>query len=519
VSGRKTRVLVVEDERVIAAGLRDMLNELGFDAYATAASSDDALARADEQAPDVVLMDVRLAGERDGIATAQLLRTRFPGLPVVYLTAHVDAETTARAKHTEPHAYLLKPVTSTAVQTAIELAVQRAAADREAAQRTSTLASTLTTIGDAVLADRAETIGKLGTRLAQQVNNPLSVIVMQAEVVRDGLRRVREQLAAAAADPAAADHALGAQQEIDRAVREIAKIMMDVRAFSEQRPGGGSADLRRAIDWAVRMTAHELREHARVITQVEVTRPVGLDEPRLGQMLVHVLTSAARAIEPGSAHRHDVTVTARPFDGSRAAIEIRDPGHGLTPAQLAHAFEPAGAESRAVGIELGLARARMIARAVGGDVELESNSADGTLVRLILPYAGSKPVEAPAAEPRARVLVIDDDDSYLRGVRRALRGHDVTCCALANDGLDAIARDTFDVIFLQMRMPEMSGIEVFERIRRDRPVAAPRVVFVATAPTSVAIDEFLASVPNHHVEKPMTPGSLRALVREFLTSP
>ena len=88
-AARVHSVLIVEDERIVAKDLQQTLNDMGYDAFAIASSADEALMRASEKCPDVVLMDIRIKGQRDGIETASLLRDRF-GVPIVYLTAHAD---------------------------------------------------------------------------------------------------------------------------------------------------------------------------------------------------------------------------------------------------------------------------------------------------------------------------------------------------------------------------------------------------------------------------------------------
>src|ERR1051326_313973 len=117
-------VLIVEDERIVAKDLQHTLAAMGYDAFAIASSADEALNRASERCPDLVLMDIRIKGARDGIETAEILKSQFD-VPVVYLTAYADQTTVARAKLTEPHAYLLKPVKVDELRTAVEIAIYK----------------------------------------------------------------------------------------------------------------------------------------------------------------------------------------------------------------------------------------------------------------------------------------------------------------------------------------------------------------------------------------------------------
>jgi two-component system chemotaxis family response regulator WspR len=118
------RLLVVEDEQIVALDLRGALEDLGYIVVGTAGSSEDALRKAEDEHPDLVLMDIRLSGDVDGIQTAAILRTRFQ-IPVVYLTANADDATLARALDTEPCGYLAKPYNQRSLHTTIEVAFRR----------------------------------------------------------------------------------------------------------------------------------------------------------------------------------------------------------------------------------------------------------------------------------------------------------------------------------------------------------------------------------------------------------
>jgi CheY-like chemotaxis protein len=120
---RKT-ILVVEDEPVVAMDLQQSLERLGYDVPGTAASAEEALRLAEQKRLDLALIDIRIEGSLDGIATAEILRSRF-GVPVIYLTAHADKKAVGRAKQTAPHAYLLKPVRTNELRIAVELALHK----------------------------------------------------------------------------------------------------------------------------------------------------------------------------------------------------------------------------------------------------------------------------------------------------------------------------------------------------------------------------------------------------------
>jgi CheY-like chemotaxis protein len=124
-------ILVVDDERIVAKDLQRNLEKLGYRVPHTAASAEEAIQRASERAPDLVIMDIRIKGDRDGIDAAGIFHDRFH-IPVIYLTAYADDATLSRAKKTEPHAYLLKPVRMDELRSAVELALYKHETERRA---------------------------------------------------------------------------------------------------------------------------------------------------------------------------------------------------------------------------------------------------------------------------------------------------------------------------------------------------------------------------------------------------
>jgi PAS domain S-box-containing protein len=147
-------VLVVEDERVVAKDLQRTLTRLGYRVPLTVASAEDAVRSVALECPDIVLMDVRIRGELDGIETARILKNRFD-VPVIYLTAYADAETVRRAKSTEPLGYLLKPVKLDELRSTVEVALHKHEMDRRLRERERWFSTTLRSIGDAVVSTDA----------------------------------------------------------------------------------------------------------------------------------------------------------------------------------------------------------------------------------------------------------------------------------------------------------------------------------------------------------------------------
>ncbi len=120
----KAKILIVEDERNIARYIKESLKSFGIDAIKIAVSGEEAIQKATEMNPDVVLMDIVLKGTMDGIEAATVIKEQL-GIPVIYITAYSDNARVKRAKATKPVGYLLKPFQTRDLQQGIEIALQQ----------------------------------------------------------------------------------------------------------------------------------------------------------------------------------------------------------------------------------------------------------------------------------------------------------------------------------------------------------------------------------------------------------
>jgi len=121
---KKAKILVVEDQNIVALNLRNKLKNLGYAVPATASTGEEAIRKAELTGADLVLMDIMLKGDMDGIEAAKEIKTRF-GIPILYLTAYTDDETLEKAKNTEPAGYISKPFKEEDLHSNIEMALHR----------------------------------------------------------------------------------------------------------------------------------------------------------------------------------------------------------------------------------------------------------------------------------------------------------------------------------------------------------------------------------------------------------
>lgn len=144
------RILIVEDQNIVAMDIQNRLRNLNYTVVGIASSGAGAIKKADETIPDLVLMDIMLKGDMDGIGAARQIRLRF-NIPVVYLTAYADTDTLQRAKITEPFGYILKPFEERELHTTIEMALYRHKMEKQLKEREQWFATTLKSIGDGVI--------------------------------------------------------------------------------------------------------------------------------------------------------------------------------------------------------------------------------------------------------------------------------------------------------------------------------------------------------------------------------
>ncbi|OQX84461.1 hypothetical protein B6D60_09330 [candidate division KSB1 bacterium 4484_87] len=144
-------ILVVEDDNIIGMEIRSRIKTLGYSVPEVISYGEEAIEKAKEILPDLILMDIQLRGEIDGVKAAETIRNELD-IPVVYLTAYADDNTLARAKITEPFGYILKPFEERELASTIEMALYKHQIDKKLKQSQRWLATTLKSIGEGVIA-------------------------------------------------------------------------------------------------------------------------------------------------------------------------------------------------------------------------------------------------------------------------------------------------------------------------------------------------------------------------------
>ena len=180
------RILIVEDEAIVALDLKLQLQDLGYEVVGVAASGEQAVAAASRLAPQLILMDVRLQGPMDGVDAARIIGKQH-GVPVIYLTSHSDADTVRRAAQTGPYGYLTKPYQIKELHAGVEVALTKSRMERQLREADRWFAHTLHCVSDAVIVTDLQARVKFMNPAAEALTGWASEDAMSgdvAEVVR-----------------------------------------------------------------------------------------------------------------------------------------------------------------------------------------------------------------------------------------------------------------------------------------------------------------------------------------------
>jgi signal transduction histidine kinase/CheY-like chemotaxis protein len=369
-----------------------------------------------------------------------------------------------------------------------------------------------------LLSDRLVQIGTLAAGVAHEINNPLAYVIGNLVYAIDELSGP----ASASERPAVLQALKGALEGCER----IRATSADLRVFSRSDDGEKQrVEVKRVLESACSLASNQIHQRAKLTKDFQDVPPIAANESRLGQVFLNLLINAAQAIPEGDAAAHEVRVSLRQLDDC-VEIDISDTGLGIAAEAREHLFQPFfTTKPKGVGTGLGLSICQKIVRECGGDISAHANPTAGTTFRVRLPIgtlpASAKPplLSSHPSIRRGRVLVIDDEPGIVDVVTRVLRTeHETVGVVGARAGLELLSRDPgFEVIFCDLMMPDMNGMEFYATLQRSAPQLIERIVFLSGGAFTLEVQQFLACVENLRLQKPFDTKTLRAIVRAQLT--
>ena len=374
-----------------------------------------------------------------------------------------------------------------------------------------------------MLSDRMASLGTLAAGIAHEINNPLAYVTANLEVVAESLGD--RPTPTSAEDHAELQAAIGDAREGAERVR---KIVRGLRTFSrsedEKRLPLALPDVLAA---AIRLTSNELKHRAVLIRDFQPTPPVLADDGRLAQVFINLLINAGHAIPEGNTDANRITVRTRTDAEGRAVVEIEDTGAGMPPEVQSRAFDPFfTTKEDGEGTGLGLSICHGIISGLGGQIAIESTLGHGCLIRVVLPPAAADPAApeapAPTATPasarRHRVMIVDDEPRVAQALERMLHGdYDLSVASCGAAALDQITAGAwYDAIITDVMMPNMTGIELLDRLEEIAPDQAARVIFLTGGVFTAQSQSRLEASGNPQLQKPIGAQELRACVARMV---
>jgi PAS domain S-box-containing protein len=362
--------------------------------------------------------------------------------------------------------------------------------------------------------EKLATMGQLLAGVAHELNNPLSVVLGQAALLRQSLRSRRQ---------------IERAEKIVRGAERCARIVNNFLALARQRPPERQpVYLNQVVRDAVELLAYPLRvDGVEVRYELAEGLPVLRADPhQLHQVIVNLVANAHQAMRETAAARRLTLATGVDAEGRQVWLEVRDTGPGIAPEVRDHIFEPFfTTKPPGVGTGLGLSLCQSIVESHGGRIGVESAPGQGASFRVELPVAAPEPTVALTAEVEVapaiqgkRILVVDDESGIAGVVAEALQldGHTVETVAEGKAALEKLQKQDYDVILSDIRMPELDGPGLYRALEERHPHLLQRIIFLTGDTLSPGTREFLEQTGVPCLSKPFALSDVRDIVQRAL---
>ncbi len=367
-----------------------------------------------------------------------------------------------------------------------------------------------------IQSDKLSALGQLVAGVAHELNNPLTSIsgyaqlLLRNRTLNDEIRADLEQI----------------RQQAERAGRIVRNLLMFAR---EHKPERLATQINEVIQSTLALQVYQLRvDNITVQLDLDPELPSTVTDPhQLQQVLLNLITNARQAMnERGSGILTIRTRRHEAADGRYIEISISDNGVGIPAQYLDKVFNPFfTTKPVGQGTGLGLSICYGIIQEHQGQIWIESREGVGTTVFIRLPIIEtSVGVPAPSSAaadtesgPQQRVLVVDDEESVLRMLQRLLGelGHQTTVVSDVDSALRELATRPYDLVITDLRMPQKSGFDLSEEIRRLYPHLADRIIFISGDTLSTLKPHQKEQLRDRLLSKPFSISQLAELLRNL----
>jgi two-component system NtrC family sensor kinase len=362
--------------------------------------------------------------------------------------------------------------------------------------------------------DKLAAMATLLADVAHELNNPLTVIIAGAALLRDS-----------AVDDATRKRVELIEQAAERCVLTIRNFLGLVRQHPETRQ---EVALERVVKDTLALVAQQLEvDEVTVETDLAPDLPtVSADPHQLHQVVLNLVTNARHALRAAPPPRRLSITTRHDAATGRVVLAVADSGPGVPPELRAYVFRPFfTTKSPEEGTGLGLALSHDIVTAHGGGIRVETAPGGGARFIVELPAgwpptlgAAGRPRLAPGPRRQGRVLVVDDDAELAGVLAAVLRadGHDVETAPNGAEALTRLEARPFDVVLSDVRMPRLDGPGLYRELERRHPEMLPRLVFLTGDVLGAQTVAFLERTQARHLTKPFDVKQVRRAVQDVL---
>ena len=364
----------------------------------------------------------------------------------------------------------------------------------------------------AEMSSRLAAVGEMAAGIAHEINNPLTGVIGFAEILME-----RSDLPGDVRDDLSV---------ISEGSKRMADIVKRLLTFARQtQPYKTSTDLNELIDNTLTLRAYVLKTgNIEVVTSYERTLPwVTVDPGQLQQVFINLIVNAEHAMKASGGK---LTITTEKC-GDHICISFRDTGYGIPPEVMEHLFEPFfTTKEPGEGTGLGLSLSRSIILEHGGELRAESPPGGGAKFTIELPIIVSEPAETAPQSPteagdtaasKANILVVDDEEATRKLLDRVLEraGHTVDTTGDPREALDKIDKVSYDLLLIDVRLPGMSGTELYERIMEKAPRFGGRVIFITGDTADADLLRYLKKAGVPYAAKPFDVDDLLRQIRSL----
>jgi PAS domain S-box-containing protein len=358
--------------------------------------------------------------------------------------------------------------------------------------------------------EKLAALGSLLAGVAHELNNPLSVVVARAVLLEEQGNTATQ----------------AAALKIRSAAERCARIVRTFLAMArQQQPERGPVAMNEVVFAALDIAAYAVRSSG-IEVQLDLAEDLPLihaDADQLHQVLLNLIINAQQSLQDRPPP-HLLQVTSR-FDAGadRLVVTVADNGPGIPPELRVRVFEPYfTTKPTGVGTGVGLAVSLGIVEAHGGTLTVDCPPTGGAVFTVMLPVgavaddgADAEPAARPSADVRS-VLVVDDEADVRDTLTEILTSarHRVVAVESGRQALKRMASERYDVIFTDMRMPELDGRALYREIEQQWPEQAERVVFVTGDTLTATLRDFVDATGRPVIEKPFLPSDVRRVVVE-----